>query len=204
MIYAGAFFPEFKDAPAWRKSGIDILNREIHVQVYEDGGQFELDPHYHLAAINIFCKALGIADTNGFRKEFPQDYLDTIENMIMFYANISFPDYTNPCFSDAKLTTKKEMVKNYKSWSKLFPKNQAIKYFATEGKEGALPDYMSKGFLKSGFFVFRNSWGMDATQMVVKAGPKAFWHCQPDNGTFELWFNRQEFVPGFWFVCIRR
>ena len=34
----------FKDAPAWRKSGIDILNREIHVQVYEDGGQFELDP----------------------------------------------------------------------------------------------------------------------------------------------------------------
>lgn len=92
----------------------------------------------------------------------------------MFYANISFPDYTNPCFSDAKLTTKKEMVKNYKSWSKLFPKNQAIKYFATEGKEGALPDYMSKGFLKSGFFVFRNSWGMDATQMVVKAGPKAF------------------------------
>ena len=37
MIYAGAFFPEFKDAPAWRKSGIDILNREIHVQVYEDG-----------------------------------------------------------------------------------------------------------------------------------------------------------------------
>ena len=43
--------------------------REIHVQVYEDGGQFELDPHYHLAAINIFCKALGIADANGFRKD---------------------------------------------------------------------------------------------------------------------------------------
>ena len=36
-----------------------------------------------------------------------------------FYANISFPDYTNPCFSDAKLTTKKEMVKNYKAWGKL-------------------------------------------------------------------------------------
>lgn len=108
MIYAGAFFPEFKEAPAWRKSGIDILNREINVQVYNDGGQFELDPHYHLAAINIFCKALGIADVNGFRNEFPQEYLDTIEKMIMFYANISFPDYTNPCFSDAKITEKKK------------------------------------------------------------------------------------------------
>ena len=189
MIYAGAFFPEFKDAQTWRKSGIDILNREINVQVYPDGGQFELDPHYHLAAINIFCKALRIADMNGFRNEFPQSYLDTVENMIVFYMNISFPDYTNPCFSDAKLTTKREMIKNYKDWSKLFPENKAILYFATEGKKGELPAYLSKGFLKSGFFVFRNSWGTDATQMVVKAGPKGFWHCQPDNGTFEFWFN---------------
>ncbi len=189
MIYAGAFFPEFKDAQTWRKSGIDILNREINVQVYPDGGQFELDPHYHLAAINIFCKALRIADMNGFRGEFPQSYLDTVENMIVFYMNVSFPDYTNPCFSDAKLTTKREMIKNYKDWHKLFPENKAILWFATEGKKGELPAYLSKGFLKSGFFVFRNSWGTDAAQMVVKAGPKGFWHCQPDNGTFELWFN---------------
>ena len=195
IMYAGTFFPEFKDAQMWRKSGIDILNREIGVQVYDDGGQFELDPHYHLAAINIFCKALYLADMNGFRDEFPKKYLDTVENMIMFYMNVSFPDYTNPCFSDAKLTTKKEMIKNYKQWAKLFPDNKAILYFATEGKKGELPAYLSKGFLTSGFFVFRNSWGMDATQMVVKAGPKGFWHCQPDNGTFELWFNGKDLFP---------
>lgn len=87
------------------------------------------------------------------------------------------------------------MLKNYREWSKLFPKNETIKYLASDGKEGALPDYMSKGFLKSGFFVFRNSWGMDATQMVVKAGPKGFWHCQPDNGTFEMWFNGKNLFP---------
>lgn len=195
IMYAGTFFPEFKDAIAWRKSGVAILNREISVQVYEDGGQFELDPHYHLAAINIFCKALYLADMNGFRGDFPKEYIDTVEKMIMFYMNICFPDYTNPCFSDAKITAKKEMLKNYRRWAKLFPENKAIQYFATEGKEGELPDYLSKGFLKSGFFVFRNSWGTDAIQMVVKAGPKAFWHCQPDNGTFELWFNGKNLFP---------
>ena len=195
MIYAGGFFPEFKDAAEWRKSGIDILNREIKVQVYDDGGQYELDPHYHLASINIFCQALYMADMNGFRNEFPQSYLDTIEKMIMFYANICFPDYSNPCFSDAKLTNKADMLKNYRKWAKLFPDNQTIKYLATEGKEGALPDYLSKGFLTSGFFVFRNSWGPEATQMVVKAGPKGFWHCQPDNGTFELWYNGRNLFP---------
>lgn len=29
MVYAGAFFPEFKEAASWRESGISILNREI-------------------------------------------------------------------------------------------------------------------------------------------------------------------------------
>ena len=189
MIYAGTFFPEFKEASVWRQSGVDILNREIKVQVYDDGGQFELDPHYHLATIEIFIKALSMADLNGFRSDFPQSYIDTVEKMIVFYANICFPDYTNPLFSDAKLTGKDAMLSHYAKWTKIFPENQFIKYLATEGAEGELPDYLSKGFLTSGFFVFRNGWGMDALQMVVKAGPKGEWHCQPDNGTFEMWYN---------------
>lgn len=195
MVYAGAFFPEFKEAHGWRESGISILNREINVQVYADGGQFELDPHYHLAAINIFCKALRMADVNGFRDEFPRSYMDTVEAMIVFYLNICFPDYTNPCFSDAKLGDKKSELQNYKDWAKLFPNNEQIRYFASEGRKGKQPENLSKGFLQSGFFTFRNGWKQDATVMVVKAGPKAFWHCQPDNGTFEMWHNGKNLFP---------
>ena len=126
---------------------------------------------------------------NGFRNAFPQSYIDTIEKMIEFYTNISFPDYTNPCFSDAKLVTRNEMLRNFRDWSKLFPENEFIRHRATEGSEGELPEYLSKGYLTSGFFVFRDSWESDAVQMIVKAGPPAFWHNQPDNGTFELWYN---------------
>ena len=189
MICAGSFFPEFANAEKWRTSGVEILNREIGVQVYEDGAQYELCPHYHLASIEIFIKALEVADLNGFRNVFPQSYIDTIEKMIMFYANISYPDYTNPCFSDARLVSKKNMINNFKAWSKVFPENHAIKYWATEGAEGALPENLSIGYLNSGFFVFRNGWDDEAIQMVVKAGPPAFWHNQPDNGTFELWYD---------------
>lgn len=195
MVYAGTFFPEFKEAAQWRKSGIEILNREIKKQVYSDGGQYELDLHYHAACINIFCKALQMADANGFRKEFPEHYIRTVENMILFYMNVCFPDYTNPCFSDSKRGNPKVEQRNYQTWSKLFPGNQQILYFATDGKQGKKPENLSKGFLKSGFFTFRNSWQRDATVMVVKAGPKAAWHCQPDNGTFELWFNGKNLFP---------
>lgn len=195
IVYAGAFFPEFKEAAAWRKSGVDILNREIGKQVYADGGQYELDPHYHLASINIFCKALRMADANGFRSDFPDEYINTIKNMIEFYTYICFPDYSNPCFSDAKLGDRPAEIANYKEWLKIFPDSEWIRYMATEHREGAPLPYLTKGALTSGFFAFRNGWEPDATVMVVKAGPKGEWHCQPDNGTFELWYNGRNLFP---------
>lgn len=195
MVYAGTFFPELKQAAVWRKSGIEVLNREIETQVYDDGMQYELDPHYHLAAINIFCKAVRVADANGFRNEFPKSYLDKVEAMIMWVINCYFPDYTNPLFSDAKLDTKKEMLENYRDWLKIFPENKAIEYMATDRKKGAAPENLSKAYKTSGFYVFRNGWKPDATQMVLKAGPPAFWHCQPDNGTFELYIDKRNFFP---------
>ena len=195
VLSAGAYFPEFTNAPMWRKSGIDILNKEVSIQVYDDGGQFELDPHYHLAAINIFYKAIQIADVGGFKSEFSQKYLDTVEKMIVFYINICFPDYENPCFSDAKITKKSVIQRNYRDLSKVFPNNEQIKYFATDGKKGSLPHNLSIAFKTSGFYTFRSSWANNATMMVLKAGPKAFWHCQPDNGTFELWCKGRNFFP---------
>ncbi|MFV0327149.1 MAG: heparin-sulfate lyase HepC, partial [Bacteroides xylanisolvens] len=195
MIYAGAFFPEFKTAENWRKSGINILNQEIKTQVYDDGFQYELDPHYHLASINIFIQGIEIADVNGFKDDFPISYLSTVERMVMTVINYSFPNYQNPCFSDAKLDSKDEMVKNYKRWSKIFPENKQILYMATEGKKGELPSYLSNCLTTSGYYILRNGWKEDATVMVLKAGPPAFWHNQPDNGTFELYVNGRNFFP---------
>ena len=195
MVYAGTFFPEFKEASVWRQSGIDILNREVKKQVYSDGGQYELDPHYHLASINIFLKALRMAGMNGFRNEFPKEYVDIMERMIEFYANICFPDYTNPCFSDAKLGERSGEIRNYKEWLQLFPDCEWIRFYATEGREGTPLPYLSHAAKESGFFTFRTGWKQDATVMVVKAGPKGEWHCQPDNGTFELWVNGRNLFP---------
>lgn len=195
MIYAGAFFSEFKQAEQWRKSGINVLNKEIKKQVYPDGMQYELDPHYHLASVNIFYKALQMADVNGFRDEFPDYYLKTVENMVDIIYNISFPDYTMPCFGDAKAVGKNEMLKNYKRWQPIFPLNEPLKYFATDGKKGSLPNYLSRAFKESGYYVLRNGWKDNATVMVFKAGPPAFWHNQPDNGTFELYIKGRNFFP---------
>ncbi len=195
LIFAGVFFQEFKDAPTWRRRGVEILNREIQRQVYDDGMQYELDPHYHLEAINIFFNALYMMDANGYRGEFPEEYLQTIERMIEIHANYSFPDYTNPMFSDAKLHDKPSVLTYYQKWAKVFADNALICYMASEGNECGEPKYLSRAFSTSGFYILRNGWGDDATQMTIKAGPPAFWHNQPDNGTFELWHKGRNFFP---------
>jgi heparan-sulfate lyase len=95
----------------------------------------------------------------------------------------------------AKLTGKSEMQKEYKDWLQVFQHNQVIKYFATDGKQGTAPAYLSNALKTGGFYTFRNGWKNDATVMVLRASPPAFFHSQPDNGTFDLWVKGRNFMP---------
>jgi heparan-sulfate lyase len=195
VLGAGSNFPELKNAESWRKNGIEILNREIKLQVFADGIQWELSPAYHVASIDIFLKAYNSAKMAGVAKEFPDTYVKTIENMVLATANMSFPDYNNPMFGDSWPVEKATRMKQFLGWSKVFPDNQEIKYFATDGKEGALPNYLSHSLPNAGFYTFRNGWNDKSTVMIVKAGPPAEFHAQPDNGTFELWVKGRNFTP---------
>lgn len=195
MITAGCFFPELKNATSWRQSGVEVLNREIKKQVYPDGMQFELSPTYHNAAINIFLQALRSMQLSGLEREFPDSYQNTVEKMIMATINFSFPDYSYPMFGDAWLADKSGMLKQFKPWTEVFPNNRVIQYFASEGKQGTLPSYLSHGLTTAGFYTFRNGWKDEATVMVLKASPPGEFHAQPDNGTFELWVKGRNFTP---------
>lgn len=195
VLYGAIFFPELKGSQQWADMAIEILSKEIQLQVYEDGGQYELDPHYHLEAINIFFNALRMCQLNGRSEMLPDHYTSTIERMIEFHTSYMRPDYTMPLFSDARDLGKEHIVECYREWSRIFPQNQTILYYATEGKMGSLPQQLSEAHPQSGFYTLRSGWENDATILTLKAGPAAFWHCQPDNGTFELWVKGRNFFP---------
>jgi heparan-sulfate lyase len=194
-LFAGASFPEFNDAAAWRKSGIEVLNAEIKKQVYPDGVQFELSPVYHASSIDIFLKAYRTAQKAQVENEFPASYKQTVEKMVMAFISITFPNYNQPMFGDSWLAEKKFKIQQFQSWLEAFPKNDAIRYFASDGKEGKTPDFLSKGLTTAGFYTFRNGWTEKATIMILKASPPGEFHAQPDNGTFELWVNGRNFTP---------
>ncbi|PTS96890.1 heparinase [Pedobacter sp. HMWF019] len=194
-LFAGASFPEFKNAAAWRKSGIEVLNAEIKKQVYPDGVQFELSPVYHASSIDIFLKAYRTAQKAQVENEFPASYKQTVEKMVMAFISITFPNYNQPMFGDSWLAEKRFRMQQFQSWLSAFPNNDAIRYFATDGKEGKTPDFLSKGLTTAGFYTFRNGWTDKATIMILKASPPGEFHAQPDNGTFELWVNGRNFTP---------
>ncbi|PIF34430.1 heparan-sulfate lyase [Flavobacterium sp. 9] len=195
VLGAGASFPELKQAEEWRKSGIEVLIREIKLQVLQDGVQWELSPTYHVACIEIFLKAYNSAKMANLEKEFPDTYIKTIEKMILVTANMSFPDYSNPMFGDSWIFDKNSRIKQFLSWSKIFPENGLIRYLGTDGKEGSLPNYTANEFPNGGFYAFRNGWNNKSTVLILKAGPPAEFHAQPDNGTFELWVKGRNFMP---------
>jgi heparan-sulfate lyase len=199
LLLASVYFHEFKDATEWKERAIEILNEEIGKQVYPDGMQYELDPHYHLEAIKIFFDALRVCRANGVADAFPPSYMETIHKMIEVVYNYSYPDYCNPAFSD--FHGQHDMIPLYKEWAEAFPEDKMVLYLATEGREGDVPDYLSRPFPVSGFYCLRNGWDEYATVMVVKGGPKGEWHCQPDNGTFEYWRKGRNFFPDSGAYC---
>ncbi|ROU07089.1 heparin-sulfate lyase HepC [Lysobacter enzymogenes] len=195
LLYAGASFPEFKRAGAWRKSGVEVLNQEIGKQVYADGIQYELSPSYHLASIDIFLNAYATAKKAGIENEFPASYRQAVENMANAYFDFSFPDLNAPMFGDSWIGDRSSYVKRFKGWLSAFPDNPAIRYYASEGKQGHPPAHLSKGLTVGGFYTFRSGWTPDSTILILKASPPGEFHAQPDNGTFELWVNGRNFMP---------
>lgn len=92
--------------------------------------------------------------------------------MVMALISFTFPDNNNPMFGDSWWVDKEARRKQFGTWAKAFPSNETIKYFATDGKEGKEPDFLSKALTTAGFYTFRNGWKENSTVMVLKASPQ--------------------------------
>ncbi|PTQ93973.1 heparan-sulfate lyase [Mucilaginibacter yixingensis] len=197
MMYAGYSFPEMQHCSTWSASGIKVLNEEIGKQILPDGVDFELSTSYHITVLTTFLEGLKIAQQAGAENDFPESYRNLVKQMIDAVGKYSFPDYTFPLYGNSFLTDKAQMIKSYRDWSTVFPLDQTIRWFATDGASGSAPDYHSSALHNAGFYTFRSSNPLDmkSTVMQIKAGPPAGFHSHPDNGNFVLWVKGRNFTP---------
>lgn len=194
MAFIAIMFPQFRDALTWRDEAFRRLIAETNIQVYPDGHQKELTIGYHTGCIDWFFRTYQLAGLNGLEDKFPDSYLETIRKMCEVPMKICLPDGTNVPFGDAWSGNPGQYDNRFRQWAGFFDRKDFL-YLASHGKEGVEPDKTNFALPQSGFYSMRSGWDPDAICFVLKCGPDGGWHCQPDNGTFDLYAGGKNLMP---------
>lgn len=187
-------FPEFKDSNKWFKEAANRFNKQIKKQVFSDGFHNELSFSYHKGCINWFSRTLHLARLNGKGNVFSKSYQDTVENMAAVFMKLGFPDGTIGAFGDSWMGSSGSTFRLLSKWAIEFNRKDFL-YLATQGKEGVIPKSRFYALKKSGFYSMRSDWTDQSIFLLLKCGPNGGWHCQPDNGTFEISAGGRRFMP---------
>ncbi len=194
MAFIAIMFPEFKDAESWRTEAFRRLNNEIDIQVYPDGQQRELAMGYHVGCIRWFFRTYELARLNNLENAFPKSYLNKIEKMCEVPMKLGLPDGTNVQFGDAWAGKPGQYNDEFMEWAEFFNRDDFL-YLATDGNQGSKPAETSYALEYSGLYSMRSGWDDDAICLVLKCGPDGGGHCQPDNGTFDVYAGGRNLMP---------
>ena len=174
-------YPYLKDAPEWKSYALKRLQEEFSRQVYPDGFQYELATGYHGVVISNYLGVFDLYEQLGMEK--PEFIRKGLEKMFEAYVRISTPSAGTPAINDGSNV-------NVARWcrraSELYPARADFRWFATGGKEGAPPDYLSTVFPWAGAVVFRTSWAKDAVWGYMDGSPFGRGHQHEDKLNFVM------------------
>lgn len=195
LFTAGMLFPEFKEAPEWRRIAIERLYRQLDDEVYPDGMEYELAAGYNNWVVSEFAHILEVADLNDLRGELPDDYLAKMEKMFNYLLYASMPNGAIPGLNDSGNADVRALLTTAFD---LFPERTDFQFVATGRAYGEPPLPTSYAFPWSGHYVMRSGWDADATYMLLDAGPFGFGHQHEDKLSFVLWAKGRQHVldPG--------
>jgi len=195
LFIGGMLFPEFKEAPEWRRTGLARLYKQLDDEVYPDGEEYELAAGYNDWVVAEFAGIIEQADRNGLRAEIPADFLAKMEKMFNYLCLAAMPNDAIPGLNDSGNTDVRKLLE---TGFKLFPQRTDFQFIATAGKEGRPPAENSHAFPWCGHYVMRSGWDKDATYLLFDAGPFGYGHQHEDKLHFVLWSNGRQLVldPG--------
>lgn len=211
VTIAGVLFPEMKNASEWVTSGSTILSEEVNKQYYADGWLKDNDLSYHMGSIESFRQAMLVATVNNQQSRFNADYVAAIRKMVEVEKYLIYPNYgiynggtdynySVPNMGDSRAIswTRNVMLRHMRNYRDLFPDDLGLKWLASQGVEGEVPEAGVKCFTDGGHYAIRNGWTKQATMLVAVnacVSPKEQWHRQWDNNSFELYVSGRQFFP---------
>ena len=149
-------------------------------QVYPDGAEVELTPHYHQVSLYNFMRLSKLALNNNIT--LPSGYIQKMKKMFEFNLYLMDPSGFVPPFNDAGrqsiISSAYEvsgLMEAYDIW-----KDEKFLFGATLGREGAKPEFDSYYFNWAGYYVMRSGWNHDDNCLYFDAGPVGSGHEHED------------------------
>ena len=180
LLRMALMFPEFRDAQRWRDLAIERMHRELTRQVYPDGAQMELTPHYHGGCMGSYYLALQLAAEHGVL--LPDEFRTRMERMYDYALYLAKPDDRIPMLNDSDHDS-------YLGWFRRGAETfgrQDMLYRATHGAQGSPPKHTSYAFPYAGFYVMRSGWDSQARYLLFEAGPYGMGHQHEDKLQIDL------------------
>ncbi len=175
LLQIAMTFPFLSESARWREKALAEFREQLELQVYPDGFQFELTPGYHGVIPNDYGNILKLFAMCG--EKAPDFVLKGIEGAYDMYPHLTRPDRRTPPLNDSgPVAIEKPMV----AASKLYPDRADFLWFATDGKKGRPPEYLSYAFPYAGAAVFRTSWARDAVWGYMDCSPYGRGHQHED------------------------
>lgn len=178
LVFGGLFFKDCAIGKKWHVQGWHILEKEIFLQVHDDGADFEGSIPYHRLVTELFFLPAMLREANGFQT--PEHYKKRVIAMGYFIAAYSRQDGSVPLLGDADdartLPMSMRVINDHRyligmialQWN-----NQALQsyfsgpideliWFYSGKKVGGLQGVSkqntgSVGFKTSGYFIMRNA-----------------------------------------------
>jgi hypothetical protein len=176
-------FPELKEAAAWRDLAFARLNREIHFQVWPDGAQIELSPHYHNVTRHHFAFALWLARINGV--SLPADFEVRLRAMYRYSLEMMDATGYTPTFNDGLPVNQ---LAGLSEAAELWPDDTLFRFGAapTVTPSNNIQPADSNMLPYAGFAVMRSGWGKDDLAIWFRAGPPGYAHWHEDKLSLQI------------------
>jgi hypothetical protein len=193
LFHVGVLLPEFKEAAAWRQTGLERLRRELDAQVYPDGAQMELSTGYHQVALHNFVAPVHLAKLNDI--QLPEGYVERLERMYHYNLYAARPDLRLPDLNDAGHY---DVTGSCREALEFFPNRTDFKWAASRRREGSPPSQTSYAFPWAGHLVMRSGWRSDDAYLLFDVGPFGLGHQHEDKLSFVLYAHDRELIidPG--------
>ena len=183
------------DNKSWVDTSICRLNDELEFSFTNEGVHKENSPGYHQFVFKVFLSMIE-EFTSYVLKDLGPKFNDIASKALTYITYILRPDNNLPIIGDTELKPTSDAYSNFFSGTVEY---ENFIYSLTQGKRGALPLKNNIVYPKSGYAIFRNTWGSkkdftDSMHLIFKAGCLSQYHHQQDENNFVLYAFGEDWI----------